>query len=155
MRVEYFVRSKCPDAAACEAAFPVLDVLAISNVTVNYIAKHDAFTCMHGEPECTGNMQQLCARHVAQRDEQWWRFVLCQDATQRAIPDNGKECAASSGIDYARVARCMDDGTGERLLRDAIDRAAGVRVCCTIHVSLLCSFFPLPAAFDVATELRV
>ena len=135
--VEIFVMSKCPDAAACETAFPVLELLAISNVTVDYIAKYNAFTCMHGDSECTGNMQQLCARHVAQQNEQaWWRFVLGQDATQKAIPTNGKDCAEQSGLDYAQIARCLADGTGERLLKESIGRAASVRVCCTIRVSL-------------------
>lgn len=37
-------------------------------------------TCKHGEIECTGNIQQLCAQKYLEQDV-WWPFVTCQNVS--------------------------------------------------------------------------
>lgn len=60
--------SACPDAALCESVFDdVFDLVGnLVDVNLIYIAKLNStskygVSCMHGELECDGNVQQLCA----------------------------------------------------------------------------------------------
>ena len=45
---------------------------------------------MHGPGECTGDMQQLCARAVSASNTStaWLNFADCQSTDQSNIPDN-------------------------------------------------------------------
>jgi hypothetical protein len=137
----FYVMSKCPDAKFCEEWLdPVITALRpIVNVSIDYIAKDGGagqFTCMHGVPECTGNMQQLCAREVAGADSsKWWSFVMCQDATLASIPNNARTCASKAGIEYADIESCAGDGgRGAALFSQSIANTnkRGVRASCTI-----------------------
>ena len=105
--LDLFVASKCPDAARCELSF-LPDVLGVVGELVDlrlgFIAEPNAseplgFTCMHGAPECVGNLVQLCAQaqkaltaHTRERDG--WKAEA--DRTQleaRKIKDRLEEMA--------------------------------------------------------------
>jgi hypothetical protein len=71
---------------------------------------------MHGQDECAGNVQQLCAKKYA--PDQWWDFVQCQNYQGRnkiGLPDVALKCARTAGIDWelSGVGRCAGlDGSG-------------------------------------------
>jgi hypothetical protein len=77
-------------------------------------------TCMHGDIECQGNIQQLCAA-TYHPQEQWWPFVQCQNAAGRysvGDPELAQRCAVEAGIDWDGYAagRCAvvgDEGAAE------------------------------------------
>lgn len=69
IQLDLFVMSRCPDARRCEERInEVLSVVhGITDVRTYYIAdyKGPAITCKHGEDECAGDKQQLCAWYYA------------------------------------------------------------------------------------------
>lgn len=125
------VMSNCPDALYCERVFN--DVLSqvgpLVELDVTYIARVNAseptygVTCRHGENECRGNVQQLCAIRSTRSssplnlqamsreyDEPswrtWWSFITCQNAGGRYAPgkeDIAKQCARSVGLPWVDV----------------------------------------------------
>ena len=72
-----------------------------------------------GEPECEGNILQLCTRYLYPEVDDWYAFVLCQDETYQSIPDNAELCAQRVGLDLAPVYECMATW-GQELHRDSI-----------------------------------
>jgi len=61
----------------------VLDqVGSIVNLKTEYVATKNPSTgvisCLHGDSECVGNQQQLCARQLYPDVSLWYEFVLCQ-----------------------------------------------------------------------------
>ena len=88
---------------------------------VNTSAPTYGVTCMHGERECTGNVQQLCAirstrssaslnaeegapnEHDEPSWRTWWSFIICQNAGGRYDPgkeDVAKRCARQVGLPW-------------------------------------------------------
>ena len=70
---------------SCTAVFDEVlsHVGSIVRLTTEYIANpgSSGVKCKHGESECKGNKQQLCARSIVD-ERQAFNFVLCQ----RTIP---------------------------------------------------------------------
>ncbi|KAI8928662.1 hypothetical protein BC831DRAFT_447487 [Entophlyctis helioformis] len=145
--VTLFVMSKCPDAVLCERVFAsVLEAVApITDLTTQYIGKAepDGFVCRHGESECVGNIQQLCARDLFPEANRWFSFVQCQNENDhwRSIPAGSHECfkraISPNQTDLDRWQACVDGEYGSRLLRESLARtqAAGVTNSCTIAIN--------------------
>ncbi len=90
----------CADAGTCEPVFPdvIKSVGSIMELKTHYIAEVNSsepsglgspsslnlpasllgFDCMHGQSECWGNIQQLCARHFYNTSYKWYDFITCQ-----------------------------------------------------------------------------
>ncbi|KAG2438226.1 hypothetical protein HYH02_010927 [Chlamydomonas schloesseri] len=153
------VMSRCPDARAAEATMDqVLTRLhSIATVRLVYIGSFNSssspygITCKHGEIECAGNTQQLCAAKYsgqgpAEADvvEPWtrgWRFIMCQN---KQYTDIGKEALAESCFQEvgftatgASLARACWSGPEVRsMLRNSARQAEKLRasVSATIFV---------------------
>ncbi|GAA6054872.1 hypothetical protein JCM3770_004262 [Rhodotorula araucariae] len=174
------VMSRCPDATLCEAVWDrVLEerlpaspsngfggarttgelvqlelvFLAHENASAPYGA-----TCMHGEPECRGNVQQLCAAHYwgeheSEGDEglrvsvkgrmawqDWWNFVQCMNYDDRSRVGSeaaAKRCALIAGREWNDDLKgCVEGRQGRELLRASIRRAKrlGVQKSCTVLI---------------------
>lgn len=144
VQVEFFVMSRCPDAAFCEKLFLpyLLQLSSIVNFTISFIASKSStneFQCMHGESECLGNKQQLCIQKMYSPTI-FLNYLLCQSAEITRIPDNGEECAtnASQGtINWSDVQACLNSRQSNELFDQALQRtnAAGATKSCTIHLN--------------------
>ncbi|GAA6008850.1 GILT family protein [Rhodotorula paludigena] len=128
----------------------------------NKTATHGV-TCMHGDSECVGNMQQLCAaKHwtpadAASRDEgegdelraqlrgkqgweDWWNFVQCMnygDRSRIGSESAAKECAKVAKREWNdSVASCVTGKEGRHLLLSSVRRAhkLGVTKSCTVLI---------------------
>jgi len=143
VRVDLFVMSKCPDANVCETTMsPVIQqVGSIVDLHVNYIAQQDSsqasgFTCMHGQTECWGDIQQLCAYSHYSQNYTWWNFVLCQDQSQGTIPNNGQSCSQTAGMDWNTINNCTTGAEGSNLMSASIKYtdSQNIKVSCTMYV---------------------
>ena len=109
---------------------------------MNYIARQlipSNITCPHGDSECVGDMQQLCAQLMANPvngTRTWWDFSTCQSATRTSIPDNAKACAAQVGLDYAAMSDCVSS-VGSNLLYYSAERSVAAKqgVSCTLTLN--------------------
>ena len=146
VKVEFFVMSKCPDAAYCENVFaPSLYVLSpILDLSFDYIAQRGSavslgnITCLHGEGECEGNRQQLCAQLLSSPRPltlQYLNFTSCQAQSYRAVPTNADSCAKQTGFDATKLQSCVTS-VGQQLLLDSVtySRSRNQSVSCTILV---------------------
>ncbi|KAI9008687.1 hypothetical protein DFJ74DRAFT_364321 [Hyaloraphidium curvatum] len=148
--VTAYVMSRCPDAARCEPilAEAVAKVGAIAEIRTDYIVRMNdgVLSCPHGDTECAGNRQQLCAYHLFKQSppagsspNDWFKFVTCQSAKYYEIPsaDLLATCAARIGLDPAEITKCADSDLGKELLfaSGEATRAAGAKKSCTVHVA--------------------
>ncbi|KAI9291826.1 hypothetical protein K502DRAFT_326106 [Neoconidiobolus thromboides FSU 785] len=91
---------------------------------------------MHGDTECLGNIQELCAQRVSKN---WYSFVLCMNKDFRkigvddTITDN---CLKFSGINKKRFDHCVDR-RGKTLLTRNVKRSInlGLNKSCTILIN--------------------
>ncbi|KAG2156053.1 hypothetical protein DEU56DRAFT_867566 [Suillus clintonianus] len=147
------VMSRCPDAILCESVFNrVLQSAGEKmDISLSFIAKPNAseplygVTCMHGQEECAGNVQQLCAAKYHSTSE-WWSFVQCQNFQGRdniGTPETALNCAKAVGIDWenGKAGQCAGkDGLGKEgiqlLQQSAKDSmAAGIQKSCTVIIN--------------------
>ncbi|KAG1779698.1 hypothetical protein EV702DRAFT_965650 [Suillus placidus] len=147
------VMSRCPDAILCESVFNrVLQRVGEKiEISLSFIAKPNAseplygVTCMHGQEECAGNVQELCAAKYHPTSE-WWSFVQCQNFQGRdsiGTPETALNCAKAAGIDWenGKAVQCAGkDGRGtegiqllQQSARDSV--AAGIQTSCTIIIN--------------------
>jgi Gamma interferon inducible lysosomal thiol reductase (GILT) len=90
-------------------------------------------TCMHGVEECRGNVQELCAMHVADTQEDWWNFVQCLNFEGRedvGDPGLAERCAGLTYVpwydetDGARtrtgIKSCAEGQQGKDLLKASV-----------------------------------
>eukprot|EP00128_Syssomonas_multiformis_P005794 Colp12_sorted_trinity150504_noHs@10499 len=138
--VDFFVMSKCPDAAYCEKYYndAIHKLAPIIDVKINYIASKSgsSFACMHGSAECTGNMQQLCVQKHYPENLAFFDFAVCESKSYSSIPSNGEDCANALSMDFKSIDECVNNGEGASLLEESIKitQAAGVRSSCTVNV---------------------
>ncbi|KAJ1036121.1 hypothetical protein NDA18_000263 [Ustilago nuda] len=120
VNVTLAVMSRCSDALACEAAFDkVLDLVnAKTRLTMSYIGsiendKHSKYgaSCMHGDQECQGNIQQLCVQDALNPDRAGQDFDLSPSAAQKRSW-NFLQCQ-----NYAGVSKIGDEELAQRCLR--------------------------------------
>ncbi|KAJ3137679.1 hypothetical protein HDU90_001629 [Geranomyces variabilis] len=136
--IDLFVMSKCPDAKYCEGVFAGVlgNVANITTLKTQYIVS-PSMTCMHGDGECTGNVQQLCVRHYHPSPSRWLSFILCSNRDQAGIPDDPAACAKIAGFKWSGdVQECAEGKLGQQLLaRDAkIAWRKGIKKSCTVQL---------------------
>eukprot|EP00421_Protoceratium_reticulatum_P064437 CAMPEP_0168421518 /NCGR_PEP_ID=MMETSP0228-20121227/33322_1 /TAXON_ID=133427 /ORGANISM="Protoceratium reticulatum, Strain CCCM 535 (=CCMP 1889)" /LENGTH=228 /DNA_ID=CAMNT_0008435427 /DNA_START=45 /DNA_END=728 /DNA_ORIENTATION=+ len=138
VRVDFFVMSKCPDAALCEQTFlPVLKNLAsVVNVSFEFIGaeRQGVPECMHGPSECMGNRQQICAQQTGDVSK-LLDFVACQAADDANIPENGEACLKKTGLGK-EVNDCIDSEQAATLLSNSFGKSRGLNIftSCTVNV---------------------
>lgn len=163
VNVTLAVMSRCPDALACEAAFDkVLDrVNSKTRLTMSYIGsiendKHSKYgaSCMHGDQECTGNIQQLCVQDAldpvragedfdlspSAAQKRWWNFLQCQNfAGLSKIGDEelAQRCLrVVDGPAWEKdgIAKCVHGKQGRKLLQNSIkaSKHSNLTTSCTI-----------------------
>ncbi|SAM86512.1 probable conserved hypothetcial protein [Ustilago bromivora] len=163
VNVTLAVMSRCPDALACEAAFDkVLDrVNAKTRLTMSYIGsiendKHSKYgaSCMHGDQECQGNIQQLCVQDAlnpvragqdfdlspSAAQKRWWNFLQCQNfAGVSKIGDEelAQRCLrVVDGPEWHKdgIAKCVHGKQGRKLLQNSIkaSKHSNLTRSCTI-----------------------
>lgn len=93
-------------------------------------------TCMHGQEECAGNVQELCAAKYHPTSE-WWPFVQCQNFQGRdniGTPKTALRCAKAAGIDWehGKAGQCAgEDGRGSegiQLLQQSVKDSIAVGI---------------------------
>lgn len=84
---------------------------------------------MHGVEECAGNIQELCAIHLSQDQQQWWTFVQCLNFEGRSsIGDAGlaQKCASVAKIRWddedeeVGMQTCINGDIGKEFLVDSL-----------------------------------
>lgn len=93
-------------------------------------------TCMHGQEECAGNVQELCAAKYHPTSE-WWSFVQCQNFQGRdniGTPETALNCANAAGIDWenGKAGQCAGkDGRGTegiQLLQQSVNDSIAAEI---------------------------
>ncbi|SJX66585.1 uncharacterized protein SRS1_16807 [Sporisorium reilianum f. sp. reilianum] len=163
VNVTLAVMSRCPDALACEAAFDkVLDrVNAKTRLTMTYIGtlddkKHTKYgaSCMHGDQECAGNIQQLCVQDAlnpvragedfdlspSAAQKKWWNFLQCQNYA--GLSRIGDESLAQRCLrvvdgpswDKDGIQKCVEGNKGRKLLQKSIQasKRLSLGTSCTV-----------------------
>ncbi|KAM0792643.1 hypothetical protein ACM66B_002425 [Microbotryomycetes sp. NB124-2] len=148
------VMSKCPDAQVCEIVFDrVLDQVGqLADLNLVYIGQLDkksepyGVECMHGESECAGNVQQLCAaKHFQGQSGEinpwadWWNFIQCVNygPTSRIGNENvAKSCAGVVGHKWDEISDCVNGHEGAELLQMSVKAAQQLKITksCTIVI---------------------
>ncbi|KAG8909838.1 hypothetical protein FRC00_009335 [Tulasnella sp. 408] len=151
------VMSRCPDAIHCEnvmdtvfneVGFEKVDVTLSFIGKLNSTAPKYGVTCMHGEIECEGNLQELCMTNHVSEVRNWWPWLECVNlAGRERIGHLGTavDCAIMTGIDWIEdgVRACVKGKEGEsepegvRLLQESVKKTAdlGITTSCTILIS--------------------
>jgi len=129
VRVDFFVMSKCPDAAEYVTDFYESVVLAtgvadIMEMTMNYIATVDpqqpsGFDSKHGQTEVWGDIYELCVENMY--NETWFDFSYCMYSNYDNIPTVSQNCAASLGMNFANVKQCVSSNLGKQLMTQSIN----------------------------------
>jgi len=145
--LEAHIMSKCPDAKVClrQLVLPTMQrVFSKVNFTLSYIGtptENYGVECMHGAPECMGNIIELCAAHLYPDPKIYLGFVMCLTRDYEEIPQKSlvEDCSLEHGIDFSKLNECAssDDGLGMGMLRDSVLRStdAGVTTSCTVRVN--------------------
>jgi hypothetical protein len=127
IKLELYVMSKCPyGVQAVQGATPALMELAEKvDLRLDYIATENngQFNCLHGEPECTGNIQQLCAIKYYPDMKKYLGFIDCVNKNWQQIPQGWEPCAEQAGMDKGMLKSCIDGAEGKGLLRASSGRA--------------------------------
>jgi len=144
VQVEFFVMSKCPDAALCEKVFlpSLIGLSSIVNFTLSFIAQQpmaNQFYCPHGLSECEGNKQQLCIQNMYSPSV-LIKYLLCQSAEFWSIPYNGQSCAQQTSegiINWSNVDACVRSTKGNQLFDQSLERTrlSSAKKSCTIHLN--------------------
>jgi len=145
--LEAHVMSKCPDAKDCLQKLIVPAMEQINDKVdfrLSYIgsidANSDEVSCMHGPPECLGNIILLCSAHIYPEVKLNLGFANCMISDFREIPQRNlvEDCAMEHGLDFEEINKCIsDEGEGMGLLRDSIERSqnASVVKSCTVRLN--------------------
>lgn len=104
---------------------PFQDFTDLSRPTEN-----DGVACMHGAPECMGNILELCAAKNYPDPKIYLGFTMCLSKDYKNIPERSlvEDCALEHGIDFQVLNECAsdNDGTGLELLRASVRRSTEV-----------------------------
>ncbi|KAJ2473294.1 hypothetical protein GGI02_000964 [Coemansia sp. RSA 2322] len=145
--VELFVMSRCPDAVKVEDVFSnvVPSVHSIMDVQLNFIAALNpnatyGAQCEHGDAECRGNIDELCALKHRPDLPSFWRFLSCLNSHFDDIgrdSDLSLKCANSAGLDTAAFLACCSQSEGRSLLKQSVENAlfAGVARSATVFIN--------------------
>eukprot|EP00927_Polykrikos_kofoidii_P050230 TRINITY_DN44150_c0_g1_i1.p1 TRINITY_DN44150_c0_g1~~TRINITY_DN44150_c0_g1_i1.p1 ORF type:complete len:270 (-),score=50.50 TRINITY_DN44150_c0_g1_i1:552-1361(-) len=136
--VDFFWMAKCPDSQRCAGQYmPMLHRLAsFVNLRVSHLVDltdGGKPACLHGEKECIGSRQQLCAQKALQNNTSaLLEFLTCHAKDVKAIPGNTEACGKTVGLSKDQ----LDCSEGEALLVESIHRAdrTDVDASCTVLV---------------------
>ncbi|KAJ2666122.1 hypothetical protein IW148_001270 [Coemansia sp. RSA 1199] len=146
VQVELFVMSRCPDAIKVETVFNsvVRELYPILDIQLNFIAKPNpnatyGAECKHGDEECRGNIDELCALAHGGDLPLFWRFLNCLNSHSGDIgsdPDLSLKCASSAGLDTEAFINCALQVEGRELFRQSVENAqfAGVNTSATVFI---------------------
>ncbi|KAJ2062549.1 hypothetical protein GGI17_002335 [Coemansia sp. S146] len=136
--VELFVMSRCPDAVKVEEVFSsvVTSVHSIMDIQLNFIAALNpnatfGADCKHGDAECRGNIDELCALRHRPDLPSFWRFLLCLNSHFEDIGRDGDlslKCASGAGLDTAAFLACSLQNEGRSLFKQSAENAQFARV---------------------------
>ncbi|KAJ2234905.1 hypothetical protein IWW45_003023 [Coemansia sp. RSA 485] len=144
--IDLFVMSRCPDAVKVEEVFSkvVPAVYSIMDVQLNFIATLDpnatyGAQCKHGDEECLGNIDELCALNHRPDLPSFWRFLQCLNSRFDSIgrdPDLSLKCANSAGLDTAAFLTCVSQSEGRALFKQSVENTlfAGVKTSATVYI---------------------
>lgn len=123
--LELFVMSKCPYGVQVEnAVIPVKKQLGGAfDLKIFFIGDGTAgsLTSMHGPPEVTGDLVQVCAAQLA--PDKYLDLIACQNKNPRVLESTWKECATEAGIDAAALDKCQSGDEGQKLLAASFEEA--------------------------------
>jgi len=92
--------------------------------------ENDGIACMHGAPECMGNIIELCAAKNYPDPKIYLGFTMCLTRDYKDIPQRSliEDCSLEHGIDFQVLNSCAsdDDGIGLELLRSSARRSIEV-----------------------------
>lgn len=140
VKLEFYVMSQCPYGTQVQLG--VADTLRkmknYVDFSMDYIASQKpdgTFDCLHKEPECQGNIAQLCI--IKHAPDKWLEAVECMAKDMRGIPDNYKSCCEEAGIDTAPIEACYTGQEGKDLLAASSKKAKerGARGSPTIFIN--------------------
>ncbi len=128
--LKVFIMSDCPyGKEAIKALKPVVANFGDSiTYSVHYIASEDGngyFNSLHGKYEADENIIQLCTAKYSPTKS--LDYLYCRSVAGIKGID-WKTCAASTGVDTAKVQACFDGAEGKQLLRDDIKIADALGV---------------------------
>ncbi|KAJ2114991.1 hypothetical protein IW146_002656 [Coemansia sp. RSA 922] len=136
--VELFVMSRCPDAVQVEDVFSsvITSVHSIMDVQLNFIAALNpnatfGADCKHGDAECRGNIDELCALRHRPDLPSFWRFLLCLNSHFEDIGRDGDlslKCASGAGLDTSAFLACSMQNEGRSLFKQSAENAQFARV---------------------------
>lgn len=125
-KVEFFIMSKCPyGVQVMDGIMPVLEKLGGDvDFSLNFIGQvqGDNLTSMHGEPEVTGDIIELCMMKYAPGF--WLKAVSCMNKNWRQIPEGWESCASQADVPPDKVKACVDGQEGKELLRASFNLAS-------------------------------
>ncbi|PIA15438.1 hypothetical protein COEREDRAFT_87851 [Coemansia reversa NRRL 1564] len=125
--MDVYMMSKCPDAfrGMKDIAATFYDNQDDLDLRFNYIGNLNStmtygVSCLHGNNECFGNIQQLCVQEKTDANTTL-KFVLCQNDGFQRIGSYGLfvECLWPVASWYS-VVRCAMGNEGKRLLQNSI-----------------------------------
>lgn len=103
--------------------------------------ENDGVECMHGAPECLGNILLLCAAHYYPTPLAL-PFAMCLENDYKNIPNEElvRQCALEHAVDFEKLNECASDqdtALGLKLLRDSVERSISlqVRKSCTVRLA--------------------
>ncbi|KAF8477879.1 hypothetical protein JB92DRAFT_3091411 [Gautieria morchelliformis] len=152
------VMSRCPDALLCESVFDgvLKQTWDIVDITLSFVGKLNnadpdfGVTCKHGVAECRGNVQELCAMHVANTPQDWWNFVQCLNFEGKedvGDPGLAERCAGLTYIPWydmtdgtstrMGIKSCAEGQQGKDLLKASVTQTEhlGIKTSCSIMIS--------------------
>ncbi|KFY59283.1 hypothetical protein V496_05733 [Pseudogymnoascus sp. VKM F-4515 (FW-2607)] len=118
--LEAHVMSKCPDTRAClrELVLPAMErVSSKVDFTLTFLGRpteNDGVDCLHGPPECMGNILELCAAHLYPEPRIYLGFVMCLSNDYKEIPDEAlvMGCALEHAVDIQKLNECAGSADG-------------------------------------------
>lgn len=126
-----YMMSRCPHCAdAVRTMVPLVRELGEHvELRIDYLGavEEDELLSLHGEAETLGNTIELCVEANATR-AQWLSFLDCYHRQWREIPDGWEACAEENEVEQEPVARCVNGGQGEELLRASFRRSQAAKI---------------------------
>ncbi|KAJ2450187.1 hypothetical protein EV183_004441, partial [Coemansia sp. RSA 2336] len=141
---QLFVMSRCPDAIKVERVFDgvVPQVYSIMDLQMNFIGQLDPHSsygvkCKHGDDECRGNIDQLCALAHNKDLAMFWQFLSCLNKNPWTIGrgEAALKCASLAGLDSSFYT-CVSSGEGRQLLEQSVENSQfiGVNTSATVFI---------------------
>lgn len=126
VRIDISIMSQCPyGVQAINGLYEMQRRLGGSvEVAVDYIGDlgdNGALCSMHGPNEVTGDIVQLCVKHL--EPGRLLEFMHCQNRSYKDIDSNWASCLGELGIPAAPVRQCVGSNEGRELLAASFERS--------------------------------